>query len=159
MRFWRIASNEPGVYAAGDLTGEGARRAGARWNVKGTPAVYASYHLATAVLETLVHVGRRRQPANRYVVALDVDDARFKDPDSGVMELTIGDLPAEWDLSPPLPVSQLFGDERFKLGFIGFAVPAIVHEELNLVLNPRHPAFKGAVKAQVTRKFIFDPRL
>ena len=163
MRFWRIGSNEPGVYAADDLTGEGARRAGARWNVKGTPAVYASYHLATAVLETLVHVGRRKQPANRYVVALDVidaDDARLDDPGAGIVELKLRDLPAGWDFNPPQPVSQLFGGERFKLGRIGFAVPStIVHEELNLVLNPLHPAFKRAVKAKVTRTFAFDPRL
>src|SRR2546426_10535485 len=105
MRFWRIGSNEPGVYAADDLTGEGASRAGARWNMKGTPAVYASYHLATAVLESLVHVGRRKQPANRYVVAIDVDDARLNARDR-MIELTLGDLPAGWDANPPLPVSQ-----------------------------------------------------
>ena len=160
MRFWRIASNEPGVFAADDLTGEGARRAGARWNVKGTPAVYASYHLATAVLETLVHVGRRKQPADRYVVAIDVDDAWFNARDIGVVELMLKDLPLGWEVHPPHPVSQLFGAGRFKLGRIGFAVPsAIVPEELNLVLNPLHPAFKAAVKAQATRPFAFDPRL
>lgn len=160
MRFWRIGSAEPGVYEAGDLTGEGARRAGARWNVKGTPAVYASYHLATSVLETLVHVGCLKQPANRCVVAIDVDDAWLKDPGAGIVELTAGNLPAGWDVNPPHPVSQLFGAERFKLGHIGFAVPsAIIYEELNLVLNPLHPAFKAAVRAQVTRTFAFDPRL
>lgn len=160
MRFWRIGSNQSGVYAADDLTGEGARRAGARWNPKGTPAVYASYHLATAVLETLVHIGRRRQPVNRYVVAIDVNDARFDNSKTGVVELAAENLPAGWDSNPPSPVSQLFGADQFKLGRLGFAVPsAIVHEELNLVLNPLHPAFKRAVKAQITRTFAFDPRL
>ena len=160
MRFWRIASNEPSAYTADDLTGEGARRAGARWNVKGTPAVYASYHLATAVLETLVHVGHRQQPANRYVVAVDVNDAWLKDRKGGVVEMAIGDLPEGWDANPPLPVSQFFGAAQFNLGRIGFAAPsAIVHEELNLVLNPQHRDFKAAVKAHITRTFAFDPRL
>ena len=160
MRFWRIGSNEPGVYAADDLTGEGARRVGARWNPKGTPAVYASYHLATAVLETLVHVARRRQPVDRYVVAIDVDDARFQNPRTGVIEISVADLPAGWDNNPPSAVSQSFGVGQFELGPLGFAVPsAIVHEELNLVLNPLHPVFKSAVKAQITRTFTFDARL
>jgi RES domain-containing protein len=160
MRFWRIGSDQPGVYAANNLTGEGARRAGARWNVKGTPAVYASYHLATAVLETLVHVGRRKQPSNRYVVAIDVDEARFNDRQTGVVELTVDDLPPGWDSNPPNTVSQSFGAAQFKLGRIGFAPPsAILHEELNLVLNPLHAAFEDAVKAQILRKFTFDPRL
>ncbi len=160
MRCWRIGSDQPGVYAAGDLTGEGARRAGARWNVKGVPAVYASYHLAAAVLETLVHVGRRKQPMNRYVVAIDVDDAQFDDPQTGVVELKVDDLPAGWDSSPPGPVSQSFGAKQFKLGRLGFAAPsAIVHEESNLVLNPLNPAFNGAVKAKIIRTFVFGPRL
>ena len=160
MRFWRVGSNHPGAYAADDLTGEGARRAGARWNVKGTPAVYASYHLATAVLQTLVHLGRRRQPANRFVVAIDVDDARFQDLRSGVMELSLQDLPAGWNEHPPNPASQMFGAQQFKFSRLGFAVPsAIVHEELNLVLNPLHPAFRTAVNARITRAFVFDPRL
>jgi RES domain-containing protein len=57
-------------------------------------------------------------------------------------------------------LSQLFGANQFQVGRLGFAVPSvIIHEELNLVLNPLHPAFKSAVKAQITRAFAFDPRL
>jgi RES domain-containing protein len=158
MRFWRIASDEPGAYRARDLSGEGARRHGARWNEKGTPAVYASYHLATAVLETLVHIGRGKQPVNRYVVAIDVDELILNDRRAGIVEIGLDDLPAGWNSNPP-QTSQLFGAERFKLAHMGFAVPSsIVQEELNLVLNPLHPAFKGSVTAQVTRRFVFDPR-
>ena len=157
MRFWRIGAGEPAVYPPDDLTGEGARRAGARWNPKGTPAVYASYHLATAALETLVHTGRHPQPANRYVVAVDVDVEML---DAQIVELALEDLPDSWDFNPPHPVSQVFGAGQFKLGHIGFAVPSIIlHEELNLVLNPLHGIFKRAVRAQVTRRFAFDPRL
>jgi RES domain-containing protein len=160
MRFWRISSSQPGAYAADDLTGEGPRRAGARWNFKGTPTVYASYHLATAVLETLVHVGNRAQPADRYVVTIDVDEAHLNDSRAGFLEVRLEDLPARWNENPVNPVSQSFGAELFKAGRLGFATPStIVHEELNLVLNPLHPAFKRAVKAQIIRSFAFDPRL
>ena len=160
MRFWRISSTQPGIYSADDLTGEGARRAGARWNPKGIPAVYASHHLAMAVLETLIHLGRRRQPADRYVVAIDVDDKRLNHPRWGIAAWTLDQLPEGWDENPPTLLSQLFGSEQFKRKRLGFAVPStIVPEELNLVLNPLHPAFKNSVRAQITRKFTSDPRL
>jgi RES domain-containing protein len=160
VRFWRISSNHPGIYTATDLTGEGARRAGARWNVKGTPAVYASFHLATAVLETLVHAGARKQTVERWIVGIDVNDTRFKDKRRGVVEVFPNDLPAGWNNNPPSAVSQMFGADQFKRGRLGFAVPStIVEEELNLVLNPLHPSFHTAVEATVIRKFAFDPRL
>jgi len=159
MRFWRVSSGEPGIYAPDDLTGEGARRYGARWNAKGTPAVYASYHLAMAVLETLVHVGNRKQPESRYVVAIDVAESLLNDPVSGMIELPAGDLPKGWNANPP-NVSQAFGAERFKLKRIGFAAPsAIIEEELNVILNPLHPAFRRSVQSTVIREFAFDPRL
>ena len=159
MRFWRIGSSLPGGYGADDLTGVGARRAGARWNPKGTSAVYASYHLATAVLETLVHIGRRKQPADRFVVAIDVEDS-VVGQSNRFSEIKPIDLPAGWNEHPPGPVSQSFGVERFRSGFIGFAVPsAILAEELNIVLNPLHPDFGKAVKTRIIRPFAFDPRL
>ena len=159
MRLWRIGSPHAGLYAADDVSGEGARRAGARWNPRGTPALYAFYHPAAAVLETLVHIGHRKQPAVRYLVAIDVEDVQFSNPATGIVQLTLKDLPRGWNANPPDQVSQLFGAERFKRVRIGFAVPsAVVYEELNVVLNPLHPAFKAAVKAVIVRPFAFDPR-
>jgi len=159
VQFWRISSDRPDAYGADDLTGEGARRAGARWNSKGVPAVYASYHLATAVLETLVHVGRSAQPRNRYVVAVDVQDTLLRDRHA-FAEIVLDDLPEGWNEYPPNPISQAFGTDRFRLGLMGFAIPsAILPEELNAVFNPLHPDFKSSVRAEVTRSFVFDPRL
>ncbi|MEM1233582.1 MAG: RES family NAD+ phosphorylase, partial [Pseudomonadota bacterium] len=39
-----------------DLSGEGARRHGGRWNSPGRPAVYLSEHPALALLEIMVHL-------------------------------------------------------------------------------------------------------
>ena len=49
MLLYRISKSK---YAK-DLSGEGARRAGGRWNFKGTPVVYTADSTALATLETL----------------------------------------------------------------------------------------------------------
>lgn len=51
---WRIDQQ---VYATAWETGEGAFRAGGRWNSKGVRAVYCSIDPATAILEVAVHKG------------------------------------------------------------------------------------------------------
>ena len=43
-------------YASRAFLGEGASKAGGRWNPRGTPAVYASATLSLAALEFLVHL-------------------------------------------------------------------------------------------------------
>ena len=50
---WRLAS---GRYPA--LDGEGARRAGGRWNSAGQAVVYTSESLALCLAESLVHLSR-----------------------------------------------------------------------------------------------------
>jgi RES domain-containing protein len=44
------------VLRSEELSGEGARRLGGRWNKQGTPAVYLSEHPGLALLEVLVHL-------------------------------------------------------------------------------------------------------
>lgn len=51
---WRIDQQ---AYATTWETGEGAFRAGGRWNSKGVRAVYCSIDPATAILEVAVHKG------------------------------------------------------------------------------------------------------
>jgi RES domain-containing protein len=51
---WRL---DQAIYAAAWDKGEGAYRAGGRWNSKGVRAVYCSIDPATAILEVAVHKG------------------------------------------------------------------------------------------------------
>ena len=51
MELWRLCRRP---YA--DLTGEGARRLGGRWNSQGRPVVYLAEHPALAALELRVHL-------------------------------------------------------------------------------------------------------
>src|SRR5437763_13633524 len=68
---WRIAPDTPD-YTADDLTGEGARQSGGRWNRVGTPMVYASGSIELACLETIVHLRAGDLPLNRYLVQIEL---------------------------------------------------------------------------------------
>lgn len=129
-RGWRLVSL-PQEIAAFD--GEGARRYGGRWNSAGVPMVYASEHESLAVLEVRVHIAMS-----------GVYKSFSFDFDEGLMRtLPVQQLPKDWQREPP-PVSlQRLGDQWVKAGdSLILAVPsAIVPNELNLLLNPRHPDF------------------
>jgi RES domain-containing protein len=129
-RGWRLVPL-PQEIAAFD--GEGARRYGGRWNSAGVPMVYASEHESLAVLEVRVHIAMS-----------GVYKSFSFDFDEGLMRtLPVQQLPKDWQREPP-PVSlQRLGDQWVKAGdSLILAVPsAIVPNELNLLLNPRHPDF------------------
>lgn len=129
-RGWRLVPL-PQEIAAFD--GEGARRYGGRWNSAGVPMVYASEHESLAVLEVRVHIAMS-----------GVYKSFSFDFDEGLMRtLLVQQLPKDWQHEPP-PVSlQRLGDQWVKAGdSVILAVPsAIVPNELNLLINPRHPDF------------------
>ena len=68
---WRIALDAP-FFKADDLSGEGAKKSGGRWNKKGTPVLYTSESIALACLETLVHINAQGLPLTRYLVRIDI---------------------------------------------------------------------------------------
>jgi RES domain-containing protein len=140
-------------YAAEAFTGDGARRYGGRWNTAGTPVVYASSSIALAILEVLVNLEDAAE-LRHYRLA----EARFE---SKLMRrLDPARLPANWRHDPAPPEVVALGQEWLVAGSSAvLEVPsAVVAEERNFLLNPRHPQF-----AQVTlmepRSFAFDPRL
>jgi RES domain-containing protein len=66
---WRVTRK---LYAANALSGEGAARAGNRWNSKGVRVAYASSSRALAVLEMLVHVTRDTVPGDTVLVPVEI---------------------------------------------------------------------------------------
>ncbi len=59
---------------AEDLSGNGARIYGGRWNSKGTPVIYLSDSKALAVLELLVHTSINLLPQNLTLITLTIPD-------------------------------------------------------------------------------------
>jgi len=151
---WRIATDTPD-YIADDLTGEGARRSGGRWNRVGTPMVYASGSIALAGLETIVHLGAGDVPLNRHLVQIEIPDEVWTAAVQFDAQTNVG-----WDAIPAGKVS-LDAGERWSTSRSSalLVVPSvIVTEERNILINPLHPD-ATRIRAKKLRRWIYDARL
>lgn len=127
-----------------DLSGEGARLYGGRWNSPGRPVVYAAEAAALAVLEVRVH--------------LDLDWSLLP-ADYVLMSIDLSSLAIEsLEEAPDDPVA--YGDawlESRRSAVLG--VPSVlVRESRNLLVNVAHPEASRASIASI-RSFSFDERL
>ena len=135
-----------------DLSGEGARLVGGRWNSPGRPALYLAESCALAVLEVLVHLDLDEQTAPADYVFMAVDFSAL-------------DRTQDWleqgPLAPPSdPECRETGD-RFLASTRALAlrVPSIiVPASSNFVINPAHPLM-NKVKVGSLEPFTFDRRL
>jgi len=127
-----------------DLSGEGARLLGGRWNSPGRPVVYTASCGALAALEYMVHM--TNLPTNMLLVRVDVPDT-----------LTVEEVPS----LPADPKAMLqIGDEWLEHNETAvLRVPSVlVPRQWNLLLNPKHPLF-AAIKILDKAPFAFDSRL
>ena len=147
---WRVVKEE---YAGGAFDGEGARRAGGRFNSKGTAVVYAADALALALLEVAVHVPTYRALRGRVAFRLTFEEAL-------VETLAEAELPADWRSTPPSRSTQIVGDAWVREGRSAvLRVPSVVVPHAhNLLLNPVHPDF-GRITIGDPEPVFIDPRL
>lgn len=138
-------------YAAFD--GEGTRRAGSRWTLRGTPVVYASATLSLAALEYFVHVKGRNVPHDLVATPITV-------PDGAMAQLLDEDLPKGWRTMPASEATQVLGSSwaHDKQTAVLSVPSAIIPEERNYLLNPLHDDFGNLVIGD-PRPFSFDPRM
>jgi RES domain-containing protein len=126
-----------------DLTGEGARIAGGRWNRRGRSVVYLAEHPALAVLEVRVHLD----------LPLDLL------PDDYVLaRIQLPDEPPAVPADTPNP--QEAGAIWLRDGATAVlrVTSSLVPHAHNLLLNPRHRRAAEASVASLT-PFRFDRRL
>jgi RES domain-containing protein len=149
MRVWRVARR---VHSA--LDGEGARRAGGRWNSPGIPVVYTASALSLAILELLVHTDPDLVPRDLHAFEIDVPDALTADI------LDLSKLPSGWRNIPNHPACRALGDDWVeRRNHVLLGVPsAVVPEELNYLINPAHRD-AHLIKVVGSRAFSFDDRL
>ena len=134
---------------AGDLSGEGARRAGGRWNQRFTPALYTASTVSLGLLEVLVHLEDLRLVPGAYSVTV------IKVNDPGGRLQTVDVLPTTMQDAQELGTALLSDPE-----VLGYWVPSvIVPRERNLVLNPAARAFQDHVHVEEVFELAVDERL
>ena len=146
---WRIVKQR---HVATAFSGEGASKAGGRWNSRGVAVIYTSESESLAALETLVHIGTGSR-IRFNIIRLDFDKAM-------VETLALSALPPNWKSEPPGPTTKQLGDAWVKGARSAIlAVPSvIIPSGLNYVLNSKHPDFSKIVFGR-SKAFTFDPRL
>jgi RES domain-containing protein len=137
-----------------DLSGEGARLYGGRWNPKGLGVVYSAENRALATVEFLVHV-----PV--FLVPNDIRMAEIVVPDDSLIEtVDPKGLPENWRESPPPLDLADVGRAWVNRGTsLLLRVPsAVVAGEWNVLINPQHERARAVVVRSV-QPVSFDERL
>ena len=151
MELYRITQEQ----FAEDLSGNGSRLFGGRWNSEGYFALYASSTRSMALLEILAHTPAKMLDVKNYqLITLSVPDS------GGIEKILLSTLPKFWDAPDTRSFTKKMGDkflnERSKLLL---QVPCVLMpEEVNYVINPLHKDM-NKVKVIHSRRIYFDKRV
>jgi RES domain-containing protein len=134
MRVYRIEREK---YLKTTLSGVGAALTeGYRWNSLSTFLVYTAESRALALLEISVHLDLSEDlPTDRFFVEIDIPE------DIRITDISIDELPENWDAKPPLLETQYIGDDFVaqKIAAVLKVPSSIVPPEHNYLINPNHP--------------------
>jgi RES domain-containing protein len=135
-----------------DLSGNGAKLFGGRWNSVGLAVIYTTENISLAVLEILVRADPYTIPLTYHLINIEIPD--------GIQPLIITSAKLKTVWKDDIGYTQWMGDEFIKSnnGLLLKVPSAVVDQENNFILNPRHTDFKK-VKIVAVKKFIFDKRL
>ena len=131
MRVWRLTR---APFARTPFDGVGPARGGGRWNSRGLYVAYAASSRSLAILEVLVHIDRALAPTDYVFIEAEI-------PDDAIVDLDMRGLPKRWRAEPPPTKLRAIGDRWIRSSeSLALRVPSvIVPEEMNVLLNPRHP--------------------
>ena len=130
MKVFRIAKKQ---YLK-DLSGEGSRLFGGRWNKKGMAMLYFSDSLSTSLLEVLVHMDFKHLTNDFGYIEIEILDALID------TRLKLKNLDENWRDNPPKSSTITLGTEFIKTNKkLALKVPcAILPMASNILINPRH---------------------
>ena len=150
MKLYRIAKQQ---YLK-DLSGEGARLYGGRWNKKGYSMVYFSESLSLALLEILVHMDFKYLTPDFGYLEVELQDTFF------APRLQVKKLNTTWRNNPPSLYTMDFGAKWLEAKkHMAIQVPsAILPLQSNILINPRHPDIDD-LKIIKTGSLDVDPRV
>ena len=149
MIVYRIAKKE---YIE-DLSGNGAKRTGGRWNSKGTPVLYCASTSSLAILEKLVSIDMDLLPDDLCIAALEI-------PKSKILKIPEEELPKNWNHYPSPDALKSIGKSWIELGnFCTLQIPSAVNPmESNYLINVKHPLMEK-IKIKEITLFRIDNRL
>lgn len=138
---------------ARDLTGEGARLHGGRWNHKLTPCIYTSQSRSLAVLEYTVNINIDDIPRALSITAFEINTTE-------ILELSIAELPGNWREVPAPASTRDFGTKLLKdAKYAVLKIPsAVIPDEFNYLLNPPHTESSKFSIADIY-DFVYDVRI
>jgi RES domain-containing protein len=147
---WRL---DQAVFAASWDGGEGAFRAGGRWNSRGVRAVYAALDPAAAILEVAVHTGFAALDSVAHVLTA----ATVLDP-STIHIVQPEDVPNPNWLTPGIPGAgqQAFGDALLAKHPFMLVPSALSRHSWNLIFVVSAAAGLYALRFQ--ERFALDTR-
>jgi RES domain-containing protein len=141
LRAYRVCR---AVYARPD--GEGARRAGGRWNSPGRAVAYMAESISLCVLENLVHMEKPDFPEKYVIVAALIPES--------VRVLDVAEFRRPRETEPETGDRWIDSHESAVLKVNSAVIP---REHLYL-LNPNHPEF-DQIQIESIEPFTFDERL
>jgi RES domain-containing protein len=144
--YWRI-SDYP------DLSGEGGRKAGARWHTAGSRIVYLAESPMVALVETLVHLEVDLEDTPDFYILLKI----LVPDDLAVQSL---DPPAQSEWKQDMELTRRMGDDWLASLETPIArVPSVIAPYTwNYLLNPAHTDAKQIQIIEVIKER-FDNRL
>lgn len=150
MKIYRIAKKR----FINDLSGEGARLYGGRWNREGDAALYFCEYLSLCVLELLARMDYEFLNSDYWFIEAEIDKKfleELKNPEN---------ISIEWRKNPHISTTQDYGSnwirQNEKLGLI---IPStILPTEHNIFINPNHESF-SKLKILKTAKLNLDERV
>lgn len=136
---------------AQQLTGEGAKLFGGRWNKIGQPCIYTSEARSLCVLEYAANTTLDE-------IANELAFTAYEIPDGHWQTFTPKHLPADWmELKVPSS-TQEWGTKHLQNNLALRLPSVIIPNEFNYILNPLHPDFKK-VRIKEVASFTFDKRI
>jgi len=137
-----------------DLSGEGARLYGGRWNKKGDAMLYFSEHLSLCVLELLAHMDYQFISSSYSFIEAEIPEKLLLDATN------LDEITKEWRNNPPNSRTQDFGSQWIqKQEHLALRVPsAVLPEASNILINPNHDLI-GKLKIVRMEPLRLDARL
>ena len=147
MIIYRLSTSE----FSDDLSGEGAKIYGGRWNPVGLPASYISEFISLSILEILVRANKFTAPDTYTLLSIQI-------PENSIITIELKKLKNGWQ--DHIEYTRSIGEDFLRMNeALVLQVPsAIVPQEHNFLINPLHKDFKK-VKIVYSELLELDKRL